>query len=308
MTDFIRVPSNPAPAGGEVFEFAAEDGAALRGAFFPAKDARGHVVLMTGWTEFIEKYFETVEDLRRRGLSVAMMDWRGQGFSDRNNLYTLQWNSYFDILQNDLRHFTDAHVKVRFSGPAIFMAHSMGALPGLKLLASGYGYFARAVLSAPMTQLFKGRANKIITMLARAACALGAANVNAPRGKDRSKLFEGNIFTGDKARHERFRALKRAEPRIVIPGPTFGWLCAAAAAAKEIHAPGYFSNLKTPSLIISAGKEEQIDGADHNFFAAASELIDIVIIPGALHEIMMERDEIRELYWRAFDDFVAPVF
>ena len=40
-------------------------------------------MLLNGQTEFIEKYFEVIDDLRARGFSVVTMDWRGQGGSDR---------------------------------------------------------------------------------------------------------------------------------------------------------------------------------------------------------------------------------
>src|SRR5205823_6262292 len=44
---------------------------------------RGTVCMFHGRGEFIEKYFEVVADLRRRGFAVATMDWRGQGGSAR---------------------------------------------------------------------------------------------------------------------------------------------------------------------------------------------------------------------------------
>src|ERR1700710_463840 len=61
-------------------------GATLRAARFPAAPdvpARGTCVLLNGQTEFIEKYFEVIDELRARGFAVATMDWRGQGGSDR---------------------------------------------------------------------------------------------------------------------------------------------------------------------------------------------------------------------------------
>jgi len=298
---------NPVPAGAEASTFES-DGARLRAAFFPAEDARGYVVLMTGWAEFIEKYFETVEDLRARGLSVAMMDWRGQGLSDRASPISTGWKGYFDILQEDLRRFAEERAAPRFSGPAILMTHSMGGLPALKLLASGYDRFVRAVLCAPMTQLFRDGKNAIIRMISGAASTLGAAAQNPLRGKDSSENFEGNIFTSDKGRHDMFRLLKETEPQAAnLTGPTFGWVNAALTASAGIHRPGYFEDLKTPTRIISAGKEMQVNGRDHETIAAASDLIDLVTIPGALHEILMERDEIRAQFWKAFDEFIEPV-
>src|ERR1700735_3280323 len=61
-------------------------GADLRAARFaaaPGVPARGVCVLLNGQTEFIEKYFEVIDELRGRGFAVATMDWRGQGDSSR---------------------------------------------------------------------------------------------------------------------------------------------------------------------------------------------------------------------------------
>ncbi len=62
-------------------------GARLRAARFPADPAaaarRGVCVLLNGQTEFIEKYFEVIDELRGRGFAVASLDWRGQGGSAR---------------------------------------------------------------------------------------------------------------------------------------------------------------------------------------------------------------------------------
>ncbi len=49
----------------------------------PDVPARGTCVLLNGQTEFIEKYFEVIDELRGRGFAVATMDWRGQGGSSR---------------------------------------------------------------------------------------------------------------------------------------------------------------------------------------------------------------------------------
>ena len=65
--------------------FRATTGSKLRFARWEATRGprRGTVCLFGGRGEFIEKYFEVVADLRRRGFAVATMDWRGQGGSAR---------------------------------------------------------------------------------------------------------------------------------------------------------------------------------------------------------------------------------
>lgn len=307
MSRFIDIAGNPLPGGASVEDVAAPDGARLRAAFFPAERPRGTVVLVTGWSEFIEKYFETVRDLQARNLNVAMMDWRGQGLSDRDSARAMKWNGYFEALKEDLRHFTEHHVKPRFAAPYILMTHSMGGLPGLMLLADGYEGFSRAVLCAPMTRLFPETKNKVMAFAAATACTLGFATTETARSKDHSEIFDGNIFTSDKTRHDRFRDLKLAAPEATSTTPTYGWVNAAMTDSAKIHAPGALSAIKIPVLIVSAGNEQQIDGGDHKAIADASDMISLEVIPGTLHEIMMERDAIRALYFKAFDDFVAPV-
>ena len=304
----IDIPDNPIPSGAQAEEITAPDGATLRASFFPADNARGTVVLVTGWSEFIEKYFETIENLRTRGFNVAMIDWRGQGLSDRTSARAAKWNGYFHMLRDDLQYFTDQHVKPRFGGPYILMTHSMGGLPALMLLASGYNGFSRAVLCAPMTRLFPEAQNKIMSVAAAAASAIGFARTETPRATDHADVFEGNIFTSDKARHARFRDLRLAEPKAASTSPTYGWVNASMKGSAEIHAPGALEKISIPVLIVTAGNEQQIDSADHETIAAMNPNISNIIIPGALHEIMMERDSIRDLYFKAFDDFVTPVF
>ena len=308
MNDFIRIGSNPPPDGAEQFDFIANDGARIRAAFFPKADARGCVVMMTGWSEFIEKYFETVRTLQEKGFSVAMLDWRGQGLSDRDSPRTANWDGYFDTLTADLRAFTEQQVRPRFGGPLILITHSMGGVPALKLLASGYDGFSRAVLSAPMTRLFSGPMNIVFSVLASIACAFGFANRDVFVRSEDAFEFEGNIFTSDRERHQRFRDLQLAEPNAAMTAPTYGWVRAAIKASSEIHSPGFFAKQKTPTLIVSAGDEKRVDGGDHQAIAASSELIGLTEIPGALHEILVERNEIRDQFFVAFDRFIAPVF
>jgi lysophospholipase len=83
--ELVSLPKNPAPSGATVGSFKGYDGTELRFARWDATRSprRGTVCLFGGRNEFIEKYFEVIADLRRRGFAVATMDWRGQGGSQR---------------------------------------------------------------------------------------------------------------------------------------------------------------------------------------------------------------------------------
>ena len=78
----VSIPANPVPDGAVSGMLKTRDGISLRFARWPAPPGRkGTVCLFPGRAEFIEKYFETVRDLRARGFAVAALDWRGQGGS-----------------------------------------------------------------------------------------------------------------------------------------------------------------------------------------------------------------------------------
>ena len=302
MTRFIEIDNFPVPPHAEAGEFSASDGAKLRTAFFPAENPRGTVIVAPGWSEFIEKYFEVVEDLRERRLNVAMMDWRGQGLSDDPD----GWDGYFHRLSQDLLEFRDGPVAARFGGPCLLITHSMGGLPALLLMARGDEGFARAVLTAPMTRLFSPTANAVLRAAAVAVSSLGGANKRIYRGEDDSRAFDQNMLTSDPNRHRRFRELQDAEPAAARPAPTYGWVRDAMKMSKAIHQKGFFDHLKTPILIVSAGAERRVDGADHKNIADMSARITHASVDEALHEIMMEADEYRTDFWAKVDKFFAP--
>jgi lysophospholipase len=300
MTRFISIDANPIPAGAEASEFIADDGARLRTAFFPTAGATKTIIVAPGWAEFIEKYFEVADELRERDFNVAIMDWRGQGLSDTPSA----WGGYFDRIADDLRAFREGPAETRFPGPCYLLTHSMGGLPALMLLGKGYDRFERAVLCAPLTRLFPPATNVVLGAAASAASALGAGNAPVARKNDNARVFEGNMFTTDPARHGRFRDLQDAEPAAALTAPTFGWVKEAMRASKMIHEKGFFDSLKVPIRIISAGAERRVDGADHANIAGRNTLIDHIVVEGALHEIMMERDELRDAFWDNVDAFL----
>ena len=80
----VSIPANPVPEDVVSGTIKTPDGAELRFArWAPPAGRKGTVCVFTGRSEQIEKYFETVRDLRERGFAVAMIDWRGQGHSSR---------------------------------------------------------------------------------------------------------------------------------------------------------------------------------------------------------------------------------
>ena len=70
-------------SGGQAFFYEINEEDQLRIAFWNMESTKGTIILQSGRTEFIEKYYEVIEEFVSRGFAVAMMDWRGQGLSSR---------------------------------------------------------------------------------------------------------------------------------------------------------------------------------------------------------------------------------
>ena len=234
------------------------------------------------------------------------MDWRGQGLSERAlPQRELGHIPSFAAYRQDLHQYIEEIVVRKYASPYILLSHSMGGLPSLQLLADGYDRLSAAVLCAPLTQFRASFVQSVaVKALTAVACRFGFSRAPFTAVKEYSLEFEGNVLTSDKTRHDRFRELQGVAPNAILREPTYGWLNAALAAMTDIHKQDRFSTLKTPIRIISAQLDELIHSPDHSVLADRSSLIDLVTVKNAKHEIMMERDELRQEFWQAFDTFV----
>ncbi|MCI5048236.1 MAG: alpha/beta hydrolase [Aquisalinus sp.] len=304
--DLIRIAEAPVPAGAEAFYLSTPDNAKLRVAAFPVDNAVGTILLLTGWSEFMEKYMEVVADLQARHFNVAMMDWRGQGLSDR--LLPIREKGHilsFGTHAEDLKHVTEHFVRQRFPGDVNVMAHSMGGAVTLLALSEGYSVFDRAIFSSPLTRIFPQQWKRIIVRgLAATGCAFGASRVSIPFVKEHARKFEGNNLTHDERRHTMYRKLLDAAPNAALHGPTFGWVNAATEAVGRLNRKDALSNITIPVKMVAAGNDQTVDGKNASRLAREYDALDTVVIKGAYHELLMETDLYRDQFWNEFDRFM----
>ena len=76
--DDFRCPSAP-----NSFYVKTYDNKKIRIALWNLESNKGTILLQSGRTEFIEKYYEVIQEFINREFCVVAMDWRGQGLSDR---------------------------------------------------------------------------------------------------------------------------------------------------------------------------------------------------------------------------------
>ena len=305
---------NPVPSGAVVGMVRCADGVEVRYARFEATRGprRGTVCVFPGRKEFIEKYFEVIADLRRRGFAVATMDWRGQGGSQRTLPDPYKGHVWdFADYDLDLTTFMREVVLPDCPPPYIALAHSLGGNILLRNAASPGTWFERMVLTAPMIELHPSQLHMpawAARMIAEAACLLRLGERYAPGAADwrESKVsFENNELTSDRERYSRNAALMEAAKHLGLSGPTFAWLRAAMRSMAIVADPSFPQRVTIPILFFIAGKDTIVSQAAVEDFSARMKSGTHVILANARHEILQESDDVRGRFWAAFDAYMA---
>jgi lysophospholipase len=287
------------------------DGALLRLATWqPPKPCRGSVVVLSGRAEFLEKYaMEVAGELHQRGFALYAMDWRGQGLSSRSLPDRERGHiDSFTTYQADLDAFLEHVVLPAAPRPIIALGHSMGGQALLEHLAERGPEtpFAGAVLSAPMTGLCREAALRAVLMLmperpqidCRYFYGMGPY---AAGGRD----FRTNVVTRDERRYRFTESWFDADPRLVLGGPTTGWLRQAARAMRHLLLPGRLERIAVPIAIHSAGRDVLVDSATHAAVTSRISGARLVEHAEARHEILMETDGIRSAFLDDLDRFLS---
>ena len=312
--ELLALAKNPVPSGAKVGAFEGFDGGPMRFACWePTRGPRrGTVSVFTGRSEFIEKYFEVVADLRRRGFAVAIMDWRGQGGSYRPLGNPRKgWVRSFAEYDKDLACFMQQVVLPNCPQPHFALAHSMGGHILLRIASQLSCPFERIAVVAPMLRLHDskvGAPQRVARLYAAVGTALGLGRSYVRGGSDDSEdpvTFEDNPLTSDKARFARNRALIDAAPQLLLGAPTIGWLNAAYRSMAMLNDPAYGERVRVPLLIGIAGQDTVVDARATEAFARRVKLCTSIMLPLARHEILQEADDIRARFWAAFDAYLG---
>lgn len=310
----VALAKNPVPSGGTVGLFNGYDGAELRYARWDATrmPRRGTVCLLPGRAEFIEKYFEVIADLRRRGFAVATMDWRGQGASQRMLPNPLKGHVRgFWEYDRDLIRFMKDIVLPDCPPPFIGLGHSMGGNILLRNATMPGLWFERLVLTAPMIAIDErtlGATASQARAYAEIASLIGMSTAYVPGGSDEVyglRKFEGNVLTSDQERWQRTKSVLELEPSLGVGSPTVSWLRSALRSSRTIGASDFPSRINIPLLMFAAGNDTVVSTRAIEDFAVRAKVSSCILMPGSQHEILQETDAVRTRFWAAFDAYLG---
>jgi lysophospholipase len=266
-------------------------------------------VLLQGRTEYIEKYFETARNLTAKGFTVATLDWRGQGGSQRLLKNPRKGHvGHFDHYERDLDIFM-AWVRAECPAPHYALAHSMGGLILFRSLRRKQLWFERVVLAAPMLGLGPiyrpiGPARALTGMVG----TLGFRRTFIPTGSATPtewQPFLGNKLTSDPVRYARNAAIIEANPALGLGSPTVGWAASSFRTMGEVVTRGFVEQITTPTLIVAAGKDRIVSNVAIEEVGRRLRIGRHIVVHGASHELLTERDVFREQLLAAVDAFLT---
>jgi lysophospholipase len=310
LAGLVEIPTNPIPKGAVVDTVSTDDGVGLRYARWAPNRSpvRGTVVILHGRTEFIEKYFETINDLRRRGFAVATFDSRGQGGSTRllGNSRKGHVRDFADHV-NDFETIMQEVVLPDCPPPYYVLAHSTGAAIALLSAERLRTQIDRMVLTAPLLALAYGTP-RLLAQVTGFLMHFGLGEAFSPGAGSalmQTQPFAGNPLTSDPARYQRALAVVDAEPAVGVGGATIGWVNAAMRACMRLAEPDFAETVPMPVLIVLGGADTIVSNLAAEEFSRRVKTAAHLRIPGAKHEILIEKDQFRDQFWVAFDAFVA---
>ncbi len=284
-------------AGGAVIHYAKREIAGEQAA----------LVIVDGRTEYTEKYAELFYDLRDMPWSFYIYDHRGQGMSSR--LLSDPQKGYVGKFSNyvaDLKKFIQTVVKKRPHKRLFILAHSMGGTIAVIYSIENPGILSGMILCSPMLQIntapFPG---EIARLLAAGISALDGGGLYVFGGGpyNPAKAFAGNDLTHSASRFALNKKILSKMQVNELGSPTFRWLNESFEGMKEAKAGA--GNIRMPVLLLEGGSDTVVGlKAENDFCRQAPDCVP-VRFPGGRHELLMEKDSIRNQVLKRIKEFIA---
>ncbi|AJQ95218.1 lysophospholipase [Gynuella sunshinyii YC6258] len=253
------------------------------------------VVIVPGRKEPFYKYSELAYDLYQYGYSIALIDHRGQGGSERIlNDPEKGYVEDFDYYVDDLEQFVDSIVGELSMDKTYLLAQSMGASIGAMLMEKRPDIFNKAVLSSPMMMPNTGKYPAPIAVSLMAVLKLvGKAEEYAPGESGYAvSEFADNTLTSSKERFDMKNDVFESYPEFQLGGVTVNWLY--SVMSKSYGFISKYKKVTTPILMLYSNNDKVVMPKYEEKFCDKAKACEPVLFSQSKHEIFMEVDEIRD--------------
>lgn len=268
---------------------------------------KGTVLILQGFTEFIEKYEEVTVELLNKGYHVVTFDWRGQGLSHRFLDDPLRgYVDSFDAMILECYDIYETYVR-KLARPHIMLAHSMGGCIGLRLLQQEHGFDA-GIFSSPMLDWHSPVA---------VAQALSKVMINLGKGSDygigsgppdpEQKEHVRARLTTCQGRIDMITRLYSKNSLFLMGGPTWKWIFEGSRSMRLARRVSNVKKIKIPCLIFSPDGDNVVKTDVNKKLAFYNKSIQVRVVEGCQHEVLMEVDKHRHYFWNEFDLFTTQL-
>lgn len=271
----------------------------------PPVAPRATILILTGYGETAEKWFETVSDLNRQGFTVWVLERQGQGGSERLTPWRdLGHVDSFDPDVAAVKALVKAVIRPLGGVPLIVLGHGEGGLIALRAAQTGLP-MSGLVLSSPafgLTALPRPRSDFARFTPALRTLRLGWLRTpDQPRWKHDGLDGKAAGLTHDDARGKVQAAWMLANPDLRMGGRSLGWFAAffdaSEAAAQDAR------KTTPPVLMLSSGRDRVVTAKPQSQLCAAMKHCREVRYPEAGHDLHMESDVVRGPWIAAITDF-----
>lgn len=281
----------------EESSFTGTGGGTIRYAIQGSKSSRGTLVIISGRAEFLEKYIEMCRDLQDCGYRICLFDHDGQGGSGRQ----LKDSQKGHI--DDFRHYVDdlhfllTTVEVmENSSPTVILAHSMGGTIATLFSAQYPLLVDGLVLVSPMLQINTGvfLPPLLAEVIAIISCCLGNKEKYVFGGArfNPNLPFLNNQLTSDPDRFKRNLQFIQHNEKLALGSPTFGWLRQAYCGMRQ--ARSLAPELRCPILLFQGAEDRVVGLKEMDSFCDGAKNCELIRYQDGRHELLMERDHIRD--------------
>ena len=261
-------------------------------------NAKAILFCLPGLSEYGEKYIETTRHFNAEGFNVVVIDWAYQGLSSRfkDNPHKRHSDGY-DADIADLFHLITQEIKSDL--PHYMLAHSMGGHIGLRFLSQYRDIFTTASFSAPMIGI-----KSIRHLLPLHACLAPwikrKSEYYVPGGHDWRAIdrndMVSDIFSHDSVRKKVHNAWCEGNLSLQIGSPTLQWIDASMRSIKILQSKETLNKINIPVFLTLAGKEHLIDNKASRKAVQEIKQCKMIEIENSKHEILMEVDDIRDVF------------
>ncbi len=304
---YLELDDYKAPDGIESYFVNMNDGIKIRVCHWLQKKEKsaGTIFLQQGHNEFIEKYYETIQEFIDRGFSVICFDWRGQGMSERmiddiNKSFITDFGRHDKDLEKILEEIIDPF----FPKPLIGIGHSMGGCLMLSAFHNHKEKFSKGILSAPMlgfkNEKFLRTASSLMNIFKKDTDYLLGSKPNMGI----ETPFNQNDLTSDPIRYDRIINLVRKKPDIRLWGVTNAFAKAVNKRFKIIRKKGWAESIDLNILIINNINDRVVDSKKIMTMKKRLKNSKMIKFEKTEHEIFMEKDIYRNKLWRQIDNFL----